>query len=180
MKIKNHTLRRLRPGVTASELMVVLGLFGILTTGIFSLFSASIQQWSRGSGKSESDDVASIALQKAVRLIESGKSATVTSLPPAFLITPVLAVRLPGLNDQGDYERSVDGDTVYLYYAAGRLCSQVSGVQTVIAKGVQSFTYSISGGSVTLTLTVSRQSGMKTSLTTFTQRVALRNYTTPI
>jgi len=171
-------LPRHRRGVTSTELMVVLGLFGILITGVFSLLSTSIQQWSRGAGKSEADDVSSLALQKVVRLIESGKSATTTSL----IFGPALSVKMPGLNDQGDYERTSDGDTILVYISNGKLYYKVNvgGTAIQVATGVQSFTYSISGGTVTLTLTVSRQSGMKTSQTTFSQRVALRNYTAPI
>jgi type II secretory pathway pseudopilin PulG len=159
------------------ELLVVLSLIGILTTGVLSLFSAAIQQWSRGSGKSESDDVASLAIQKIVRLIESGKSATASN----NILGPGVSVLMPTLNDQGDYDRTGNGNTIRVYLSNSKVYYTVNaGTAVQIATGVTSFSYSISGGSVTLSLTISRQSGTKTSQTTFTQRVALRNYTTPI
>jgi prepilin-type N-terminal cleavage/methylation domain-containing protein len=160
---------RFRRGLTAVEVLVALGIFTVLGTGLYSLFSMSLDQWSFGSGKSESDDTASQVLQSVIRTIEDGKTASSSLLG--------LAVRLPGKNDQGDYERSLNGDMIYHRLLNGNLYRQVnSTTATVIATGVQSFTYSVVGGNVTLTLTISRQSGMRTSATSFTQRVALRNY----
>jgi hypothetical protein len=153
------------------ELLVTAGLLSILTLGVLSLFGTAMDQWSRGSGKSEADDVASIVSQQVVRYIQDGKSATST--------IGGLSVRLPGTNDQGDYERALNGDLILFYTASGKLYRRVnSNTATQIATGVQTFSYSVVGGNVTFTLTINRTSGTRTSTSSFTQRVALRNYTT--
>lgn len=160
---------RLRAGVTTMELMVALGFATVVGLAVVSLFSTTMNQWTRGSSKSMADDYASLILQTIVRGIEDGKSAAVVS--------GGLEVRLPTINDQGDYTRSADGDLVRLYATSGTLYRRVNGgTANTVPTGVSSFTFSVTGGTLTLGLTMSRQSGSYTSQTSFTQRVALRNY----
>jgi hypothetical protein len=160
---------RLRSGMTTMEVMVALGFAAVLGIAVVALFSTTMNQWSRGSSKSMADDYASLVLQTLVRGIEDGQSAAV--------VGGGLEVRLPGVNDQGDYTRSVDGDLIRLYTSNGSLYRKVnSGTANTITTGVGSFAFTVAGGTITLGLTLSRQSGTYTSQSSFTQRVALRNY----
>jgi hypothetical protein len=160
---------QLRPGVTAVEVVIVLGLFSIMTTGLMTLFSMGLKQYQTGAGKGDADTQASLISQSMVIDIENGKSAA--------NVNSGLEVQMPGVNDQGDWDRSVSGDLVRYYASGGTLYRRVNGgLIATVTNGVQSFTYNIVGGNVTFTLTLSRQNGMKTSVTGFTQRVLLRNY----
>jgi prepilin-type N-terminal cleavage/methylation domain-containing protein len=161
-----------RPGVTLVEVMVVLGIITVMTTGLFSLFLGSLGTYDTGASKSVSDTTASLALQKVTREIQDGMSASVSS--------GQLTVQLPLVNNQGNYDRSAAGNTVKLYVSSNKLYKQVNaGTATVLMSDVTSATFTPSTGSVTVTLTAQAQLGKKTVTTQMSQVVALRNYDAP-
>jgi type II secretory pathway pseudopilin PulG len=157
-----------RPGITLVEVMVVLGLIAVITTGLMSLFLGALGTYDKGSGKSLSDTVASLALQKAAREIADGKSASVSG--------GVLTVQMPLVNSQGSYERASNGDQVKLYLSSGTLYKQVnSSTATALIKDVASASFSVSNGTVTLTITGQGRTGKNVMQTQMTEVVALRN-----
>jgi Tfp pilus assembly protein PilW len=161
-----------RRGASVVEVMVVFGIISIFTTALVSLFLGSLKSYDRGSGKSFSDTNVSQALQRAAREIADGMSASVSS--------GQLTVQLPLVNDQGNYERSTAGNTVRLYVSGNSLYRQInSGAASVLTQGITAASFSVSGGSVTITLTGQGRTGQETMNTQMSQVVALRNYEAP-
>jgi Tfp pilus assembly protein PilV len=158
-----------RPGVSLVEAMIAFGIISVLTTGLFSLFLTSLRSYDTGSGKSASDNAVSLGLQKAAREIEDGMSASVSS--------GQLTVQLPLVNNQGNYDRATAGDTVKLYVSSNKLYKQINtNTATVLALDISAATFSVSGGSVTVTLTGRGQDGKQLMTTEMSQVVALRNF----
>lgn len=158
-----------RPGVSMIEVLVVFGILSVFTTGLFSLFLSSLRSYDTGSGKSVSDTAVSLGIQKAVREIEDGMSASVSS--------GQLTVQLPLVNNQGNYNRATAGNTVKLYVSSNKLYKQINtSTATVLAEDISAATFSVSGGTVTVTLTGRGQTGKQVMATEMSQVVALRNY----
>jgi type II secretory pathway pseudopilin PulG len=150
------------------EVMVVMGIFAIFTTSLFSLFLGALGSWDKGSGKGLSDTTASLALQKAAREIADGKSASVSS--------GTLTVQMPLLNNQGNYERDSNGDVVKLYVSGSTLYRQTNSNTAVsLATDIASATFSVSGSTVTITITAQGRTGKNNMQTQMTQIVTLRN-----
>ena len=161
--------RRCRSGMTMVEVLVVLGIMTMLTSALFSLLISSLWSWDRGSSKGQSDSTTSIALQKVARAIADGKSASVTS--------GQLTVQLPLVNNQGDYDRTSNGNTVRIYLTGTTLYQQVNaGTATSLSTDITAATFTVSNGSVTVSLTGRGQTGKNVMTTQFSQVVALRNY----
>jgi prepilin-type N-terminal cleavage/methylation domain-containing protein len=165
-------LRRRRAGMTLVEVLVVLGILAVLTSALFSLLITSLWSWDRGSGKGQSDTTASIALQKVVRAIADGKSASVTS--------GQLTVQLPLLNNQSDYDRSSNGNTVKIYLTGTTLYQQINaGTAAIVSKDITAATFTVSSRSITVSLTAQGRTGKNLMTTQMSQVVALRNYDAP-
>src|SRR4051794_34010363 len=123
-----------RPGVTMVEVLVVFGIFTVLSSGLFSLFLTSLKSYDSGSSQGVSDTAVSMALQSAARQIADGMSATVSS--------GQLTVQLPLLNNQGNYDRSATGNTVKLYVSSNKLYKQInSGTATVLESDITAATF---------------------------------------
>jgi type II secretory pathway pseudopilin PulG len=168
-EISRPAHRRGRAGTTLVEVLVVFGIISIFTTALFALFLGSLKTYDTGSSKGVSDTNVSLALQKAARAIDDGMTASVSS--------GQLTVQYPWVNAQGDYDRSLLGDTVKLYVSANKLYQQInSSTATVLASDITTATFSVSGGSVTVTLTGQGRLGKDTQTTQMSQVVALRNY----
>jgi hypothetical protein len=158
-----------RPGVTMVEVLVVFGIISVFSSALFSLFLTSLKSYDTGGSQGVSDTAVSMALQSAARAIADGMSASVSS--------GQLTVQLPLLNNQGNYDRSVLGNTVKLYVSSNKLYQQInSGTATVLEKDITAATFTVSGGSVTITLTSRGQLGKEIKTTQMSQVVALRNY----
>ena len=154
------------------EVLVVLGILAVLTSALFSLLISSLWSWDRGSGKGQSDTTASIALQKVVRAIADGMSASVTS--------GQLTVQLPLLNNQSDYDRTSNGNTVKIYLTGTTLYQQInSGTATIVSKDITAATFTVSSGTITVSLTAQGRTGKNLMTTQMSQVVALRNYDAP-
>jgi type II secretory pathway pseudopilin PulG len=164
--------QRCHSGVTLVEVMVVLGILTALTSALFSLLISSLWSWDRGSSKGQSDTTASIALQKVARAIADGKSASVAS--------GQLTVQLPLVNNQGNYDRTSNGNTITVYLTGTTLYERVnSGTAVSLSTDITAASFAVSNGSVTLTLTARGQTGKNVMTTQFSQVVALRNYDAP-
>jgi hypothetical protein len=158
--------------MTMVEVMVVLGIMAVFTSALFSLLITSLWSWDRGSAKGQSDTAASVALQKVARAIVDGKSASVSS--------GQLTVQLPLVNDQGDYDRTGNGNTVMIYLTGTTLYKQInSGTAVSLSKDITAVTFSASSGSVTVSVTAQGQTGKNIMSTQLSQVVALRNYDAP-
>jgi hypothetical protein len=157
--------------MTLVEVMIVLGIISMLTSALMSLFITSLWSWDRGSAKGPADTTASIALQKVARAIDEGMSATVSG--------GQLTVQLPAVNNEGDYDRTTNGNTVTIYLTGTTLYEQINaGTATVLSKNISAATFTYSSGTVTVTLTAQYQTGERAMTTQMSQVVELRNYTT--
>jgi hypothetical protein len=158
--------------MTMVEVLVVLGIMSVLTSALFSLLISSLWSWDRGSSKGQCDTTASIALQKVARAIADGMSASVSS--------GQLTVQLPLLNDQNNYDRTINGNTVRIYLSGTTLYQQVnSGTAVSLSKDITAATFTASNGSVTVSVTARGQTGKNIMTTQLSQVVALRNYDAP-
>ncbi len=156
--------------MTLVEVMTALGIIAMLTSALMSLFISALWGWDRGSAKGPADTTASIALQKVARAIDDGMSATVSS--------GQLTVQLPAVNNQGDYDRTTNRNTVKIYLSGTTLYQQInSSTATVLSKNITAATFSYSLGTVTVTLTGQYQTGERAMTTQLSQVVLLRNYT---
>jgi prepilin-type N-terminal cleavage/methylation domain-containing protein len=161
-----------RSGMTLVEVMTAVGIIAMLTSALMSLFISALWSWDKGSGKGQGDTTASLALQKVVRAIGDGMSASVSS--------GQLTVQLPLVNNQGDYDRTQNGNTVKIYLTSPKLYQQInSGTATVLSTNITAATFSVSNGSVTISLTGQGQTGQRVMTTQLSQVVALRNYSAP-
>jgi hypothetical protein len=158
--------------MTMVEVMVVLGIMAVFTSALFSLLITSLWSWDKGSAKGQSDTTASIALQKVARAIVDGKSASVSS--------GMLTVQLPLVNNQGDYDRSGNGNTVKIYRTGTTLYEQInSGTAVSLSKDITAATFTPTSGTVTVALTAQGQTGKNIMSTQLSQVIALRNYDAP-
>jgi hypothetical protein len=91
-----------------------------------------------------------------------------------------LTAQLPLVNNQGDYDRTQNGNTVKIYLTGTKLYEQInSGTATLLSTNITAATFSVSSASVTVTLTGQGQTGDHPMTTQMTQVVALRNYSAP-
>jgi hypothetical protein len=158
--------------MTLVEVMTALGIIAMLTSAVMSLFISALWSWDKGSSKGGSDTSVSLAVQKVARAITEGMSASVSS--------GQLTVQLPLVNDQGDYDRTQNGNTVKIYLTGTTLHEQINtGTATTLSSNITAATFTVSGGSVTVTLTAQGQTGERVMTTQLTGVVALRNYSAP-
>jgi hypothetical protein len=91
-----------------------------------------------------------------------------------------LTVQLPLLNNQNDYDRTANGDTVKIYLTGTTLYQQVNaGTATSLSTDITAAAFTVSNGSVTITLTAQGRTGKNIMTTQLSQVVALRNYDAP-
>jgi hypothetical protein len=169
---RRHAPRRKgwRAGWTAAEILIATSIFGFLATGGLSLFLGAAKGWDGGSGKSESDTNASLALQLVAREVQDAKSATVSSDGNA------LTLQMPLVNDQGCYDRAFDGDQLQYYISNNTLYQRANGgTPRLLAREISDVTFSQSGGIVNLLVHARVRTGQKWMETEFKQAVALRN-----
>jgi prepilin-type N-terminal cleavage/methylation domain-containing protein len=164
--------RRGRPGMSLVEVMTALGIIAMLTTALMSLFISALWNWDKGSSKGQGDTAVSLAVQKVIRAIADGMTASVSG--------GQLTVQLPLVNNQGDYDRTQNGNTVEIYLTGSTLYQQInSGTATTLSTNITAAAFSVSSNSVTVTLTAKGQTGRRVMTTQLSQGVALRNYSTP-
>jgi hypothetical protein len=137
-----------------------------------SLFISALWSWDKGSSKGQGDTAVSLAVQKVIRAIADGMTASVSG--------GQLTVQLPLVNNQGDYDRTQNGNTVKIYLTGSTLYQQInSGTATTLSTNITAAAFSVSSNSVTVTLTAKGQTGRRVMTTQLSQGVALRNYSTP-
>jgi prepilin-type N-terminal cleavage/methylation domain-containing protein len=161
-----------RAGMTLVEVMIALGIIAILTSALMSLFMSALWSWDQGSSKGQGDTAVSLAVQKVIRAIADGMSASVSG--------GQLTVQLPLVNNQGDYDRTQNGNTVKIYLTGTTLYEQInSATATTLSTNITAAAFSVSSSSVTVTLTAKGQTGERVMTTQLSQGVALRNYSAP-
>jgi hypothetical protein len=164
--------RRSRAGMSLVEAMTALGIIAILTSALMSLFMSALWSWDKGSSKGQGDTAVSLAVQKVIRAIADGMSASVSG--------GQLTVQLPLVNNQGDYDRTQNGNTVKIYLTGTTLYQQINaGTATALSTNVTAAAFSVSSNSVTVTLTAKGQTGRRVMTTQLSQAVTLRNYSAP-
>jgi hypothetical protein len=84
------------------------------------------------------------------------------------------------VNNQGNYDRSSSGNTVKIYVTGTTLYQQVnSGTAVSLSKDITAAAFTVSNGSVTVSLTAQGRTGKNLVTTQLSQVVALRNYDAP-
>lgn len=156
--------------MTLIEVTIAVGIVAMLTTVLMSMFISALWIWDKGSSKSSSDTTVSLALQKVARAINDGMSASVSS--------GQLTVQLPLVNNQGNYDRTQNGNTVKIYLSGTTLYEQInSGTASTLATNITAATFTANTTTVTLSLTAKGRTGKYVMTTQMSQIVALRNYT---
>jgi hypothetical protein len=163
--------RGCRRGALTLEIAIAAGIFGFLATGGLALTLGAAKGWDTGTGKSESDTQASLALQKIAREVTDAKSAVASQNGAQ------LTVQMPWLNDQGCYDRAFDGDEVTFYVSNGNLYRRVNGgTGVILTRDIGTPNFSVTGGMVNLVLRSRVTAGRHESETEFSQAVTLRNH----
>jgi Tfp pilus assembly protein PilV len=163
MRLKN------RRGVTITEVVIASFIFLILLTGLIGMSMNALSQWSHGSSKVGADTDAMLAMQKLTTEIRTGTRASVASGGGT------LALVMPSVNAQGDYDRFTEGATVYFYVSNGKLWRLAGGNAVVIAKKVNWVSFAVNGSQVQIRTNSRQQIGTKIGDTTLTTQVSLRN-----
>jgi len=149
--------------------MIATLVFLLMLTGLIGMSSNALAQWSFGSSKVNADNDAVVAMQKLTTEIRSGTRAMATSNGS------VLALVMPAVNAQGDYDRFTEGATIYYYVSSGKLWRLGGGNATVIAKKINWVSFAVNGSQVQIKTNSRQQIGTKIGDTTLTTQVLLRN-----
>ena len=166
-----HT--RSRRGSTLLEILAVAGLLVTLLSGLVSLGITAAGEYSRGSSRMMADNLTSLTLQKLVRDMHDGLSATVKSS------TEVVIVR-PAVNGEGDYDRFSTGVSVRYFLSNGTLYRQAgTNTATVLGRDVSLLQFvseaNTFGTRLKITLACKQQHGSKVKESSLTTHVTLRN-----
>lgn len=164
-----RTQRRHRRGTTITEVVIASFVFLILLTGLVGMSMNALSQWSYGSSKLNADNDAVVAMQKLTTDVRSGTRALTSGSGS------VLALVLPVINAQGDYDRFTEGSTVYYYVSSGKLWKLANGNATVIGKKINWVSFAVNGSQVQIRTNSRQQVGTKIGDTTLTTQVTLRN-----
>lgn len=165
-----NTCLRARRGTSLPEIVTVAGLFLLLLTGLISMTLGTSRGYSMDSSKLMADDTTSLALQSMAREVRAGSSISVNEAGNS------LTTVMPAVTDQGDYDRSRTGDTVQYYLSSGKLYrKRNTETARVIARNVSGLRFVRSGSSLSIEVTSTQQVGNRTSATTMSTQVTLRN-----
>src|SRR5689334_5125103 len=117
-----------RRGTTLPEVVTVAFAFVLLLYGLVAMSVSAGNQWSYGSSQLMTDNDASLAIQRAAADMRDGISATTSNGGTQ------LAVQMPAVNDQGDYDRTTNGSVYNYYVSSGKLYRQI-GTNTAVQLG---------------------------------------------
>lgn len=158
-----------RRGATLPEIIITAGLFLLLLTALVAMSMGASKSYSLDSSKMMADDSASVAVQSMVREIRAGLR---TSLSDSSSLTVVL----PYVNEQGDYDRTRDGDTIYFYLSDGKLFRKRNVEDArMLARGITLLEFSKNGKELAIKVTTQQQIGTRMATTTLDSQVVLRN-----
>jgi prepilin-type N-terminal cleavage/methylation domain-containing protein len=96
MKIKNNVIKN-KNGFSLVELMVVIVILSIIILGLVTLFSGGVRSWISGQSQLKAQREARQTMDRMVKEIRHGKSATLNS-------TESITVQIPALSDTSAYD----------------------------------------------------------------------------
>lgn len=159
-----------RRGITLPEVITTAALFMLLLTGLISMSLGASKGYSADSSKMMADDTVSTGLQAMAKEVRGGLRYSVNEAGNS------LAVVMPYVNDQGDYDRTRDGDTIQYYLSSGNLYRKRNTENArVVGRNVSSLKFTKNGIELGIQMTCSQQVGTRTSVTTMNTQVTLRN-----
>ncbi len=166
-----------RRGASALEILSIAGVLLVVLGGLISLGTNSATEYALGASKIMADTDASLTLQKLVREVRDGISATVDS-PTS------LTVVLPSVNAQGDYDRYTPGVSVRYYLNNKTLYRQAGTADAVVlGRNIRNLVFSSestpAGPRLKVALTCRQQVGTRKKETVLSSAVTLRNEVTP-
>ncbi len=160
---------RRRRGATLPEIITTSGLFLLLLTGLIAMSIGASKGYSMDSSKMMADDSASVAVQSMAREIRAGLRMSLSS-------SSSLSVVMPYVNEQGDYDRTRDGDTIYYYLSSGKLYRKRNAENArAVARGITLLEFTKNGIELGIKITSRQQIGTRISTTTLASQVILRN-----
>ena len=161
-----------RLGFTAVELVIGITLAALLSSAIAAVLIHCLSGWSDGVGSAYAESEGDVALQRLLKEIQDGKTASVGD--GALIVTFPLAC-----HDQSSgetfYDRDADGEVRSYFLEDGTLVRQVGGAMTTVVRGVSSASFAVTSDTVAVTLTKKEQVGANCVTRQFTGRVTLRN-----
>ena len=161
-------------GFTLIETVITTSLSTMILICMMSILMASITGWSRGITQNTSTETATSAAQRFCNDIRDGKSAsvsggTLTVLFPTKITDSTTGESMYDLSSTYTMPRS------YLVVNTN-LVRRVGQTDTILARHIDSVTFSVQGPSVNTTLRSTDQSGRYASTGVVNSRVLLRNY----
>lgn len=170
-------LLRSRKGMTTIELMVSVALLSMVLLCTLAIMDNLCRYWQKGVSGTNANMYASLAIRKMVQDIQEGKSAALSG--------DDLAVTFPYYNTSTHtYIRTQTGD-IATYYLSGPNGTEESGYylwksvganKTLLAKNVQSLTFTVTGTTlVIIRLTGRDQEGGAATPNLIQTSIKLRN-----
>lgn len=158
--------------MTMVETMVLISMVALIGGGSLGILMGGLTGWSRGSSTSYADTSASLAAQKVAIEIRDGQLGSVAS----NRLTVTLPQETTGANQESCYNRGVSGQTRQYWLSGANLMRTVAGADSIVARGVSSATFSVSGPRVTIIIDGREQNGRYTTTKTVAIMVRLRNF----
>jgi prepilin-type N-terminal cleavage/methylation domain-containing protein len=106
MKIKNNVIKN-KNGFSLIELMVVIVILSIMILGLVTFFSGGVRSWVSGQSQLKAQREARQVMDRMVKEIRHGKSATLNS-------TESIKVHIPALSDSSAYYVTFEKSGRYL------------------------------------------------------------------
>lgn len=161
--------RSTRRGMSLVEVVIAIGLFMLMVSGLVALTVTSANAWSSNSSQMMADGSASTAIQLLAQEVRAGLRASINTGGTQLTVIP------PRVNAEGDYDRTVEGAPVTYYLSGTNLCRQQGTATKLLARRVTSVSFSVAGTDVTIQLNTRQQVGSRPKDATLTTHVALRN-----
>ena len=161
-----------RSGFTLVELIIGIALAALVGAGIVAVLTHCLSGWSKGVGTAYAECGGDLVLQRLLKEIEDGKTASVGE--GALTVTFPLVRTDPG-SGETYYDRDAGGEVRTYFIQDGALVRQVGSAVTIMSRGVESVSFAATGDTVAITLTTKEQVGADCVTRQFSARVALRN-----
>lgn len=161
-------------GFTLIETVMATSLTTMVTLGLMTLLISSLQGWSRGVSRNTSTESASVAVQRFCNDVRDGKSASVSG-GVLTVVFPGKIVDLTTGETMYDLSSATSTSRSYLLSSA-KLVRRTNELYVTIAKNIDSVTFSVQGGTISVALRSLGRAGNYSSTDEVSGRVLLRNY----
>ena len=158
-------------GTTLFEITVAMLIAGVLAIGMLALLIGGLDGWAHGTSRMYAESSAGLAAQKVAQEIRDGQSASVAS----GKLTVTLPLESSDANGEQCYNKGVAGQVREYFVRDGKLMRTVDGAESVVLSRISAALFTVSGPSVTITVTGTEQVGSKVSTKQATARALLRN-----